>query len=160
MKRCPQCRRRFSDDTLNFCLDDGSPLLPEPDSDPTLISPTVAAPPIPPWTEVPSSPSRSSQRSYRWILLAAVILLAVMLGGAAVAVLYRINKWDSPTQGNASKALPPNSRTKSPNPEQDKAASPNVEPTPAKVPNLSGEWNMVNIIEKTSYPQYSNLRLG
>src|SRR5688572_373106 len=27
MKRCPECRRDYYDDTLSFCLDDGSPLV-------------------------------------------------------------------------------------------------------------------------------------
>jgi pimeloyl-ACP methyl ester carboxylesterase len=27
MKRCPRCGRRYGDETLNFCLDDGSPLV-------------------------------------------------------------------------------------------------------------------------------------
>ncbi len=27
MKRCPQCSREYTDESLNFCLDDGSPLL-------------------------------------------------------------------------------------------------------------------------------------
>src|SRR5687767_3855267 len=27
MKRCPECRRDYFDDTLSFCLDDGSPLV-------------------------------------------------------------------------------------------------------------------------------------
>ena len=26
MKRCPECRRNYADETLNFCLDDGAPL--------------------------------------------------------------------------------------------------------------------------------------
>jgi ketosteroid isomerase-like protein len=26
MKRCPTCQRRYTDDTLNFCLEDGAPL--------------------------------------------------------------------------------------------------------------------------------------
>ena len=30
MKRCPECRRDFYDDTLSFCLDDGTPLLDGP----------------------------------------------------------------------------------------------------------------------------------
>lgn len=30
MKRCPECRRDYTDETLNFCLDDGSPLLEGP----------------------------------------------------------------------------------------------------------------------------------
>jgi len=32
MKRCPECRRDYFDDTLNFCLDDGTPLLAGPAS--------------------------------------------------------------------------------------------------------------------------------
>lgn len=30
MKRCPQCRRDYYDDTLLYCLDDGSALLEGP----------------------------------------------------------------------------------------------------------------------------------
>ena len=157
MKRCSQCRRRYSDESLNFCLDDGSPLAAEPDSDPTLISPTVASPSTAPWTGVPPSASQVPQSSRRLILFAAVILLAIMLGGAAVAFLYRINKWDS-SNGNTSKARE-SQETKSPKPEQDKSL-PKIEPTPAKPPNLSGEWRMVNTIERTSYPAYANLRLS
>ncbi|HEX8920000.1 MAG TPA: hypothetical protein VF766_00895, partial [Pyrinomonadaceae bacterium] len=26
MKRCPTCQRSYADETLNFCLEDGSPL--------------------------------------------------------------------------------------------------------------------------------------
>ncbi|MCA1589457.1 MAG: hypothetical protein LC734_03510, partial [Acidobacteria bacterium] len=32
MKRCPECRRDYYDDTLSFCLDDGSALLEGPSS--------------------------------------------------------------------------------------------------------------------------------
>src|SRR5678815_1268022 len=32
MKRCPQCGRNYSDETLNFCLDDGVALLDGPSS--------------------------------------------------------------------------------------------------------------------------------
>src|SRR6187402_623969 len=30
MKRCPECRRDYTDETLNFCLDDGATLLDGP----------------------------------------------------------------------------------------------------------------------------------
>src|SRR4026207_715635 len=30
MKRCPECRRDYTDETLNFCLDDGATLLAGP----------------------------------------------------------------------------------------------------------------------------------
>lgn len=43
MKQCPQCKRRYADDSLNFCLDDGAVLAPvsgsqsSRDSDATLV---------------------------------------------------------------------------------------------------------------------------
>jgi hypothetical protein len=47
VKRCPNCNRTFNDDTLSFCLEDGTPLLserPSPDSEVTLVSPAPATP--------------------------------------------------------------------------------------------------------------------
>jgi hypothetical protein len=47
VKRCPNCNRTFNDDTLSFCLDDGTPLVGEPqspDSEVTLVSPAPATP--------------------------------------------------------------------------------------------------------------------
>lgn len=44
MKHCPTCQRTFEDDSLSYCLDDGTPLAAEnsrrPDSDETLVTPT------------------------------------------------------------------------------------------------------------------------
>jgi cytoskeletal protein RodZ len=156
MKRCPQCRRRYSDDSLNFCLDDGSTLLAQPDSEPTLISPTLAAPPA----RITASPSQSSTSSHRWVLLLVIVLLAVMLGGGAVALLYRINKWDSPNDERTSKTSPATPEIKPSESAPDKWNRPSPTPAPTRAPNLSGEWNMVNTIETTSFPQYANLRLG
>ncbi len=34
MKRCPECRRDYYDDTLLYCLDDGNALLEGPRSEP------------------------------------------------------------------------------------------------------------------------------
>jgi hypothetical protein len=41
MKRCPECRRDYYDDTLNFCMDDGMQLVDGPGADnvPTVILP-------------------------------------------------------------------------------------------------------------------------
>src|SRR4051812_6062653 len=32
MKRCPECRRSYADETLNYCLDDGAALVDGPAS--------------------------------------------------------------------------------------------------------------------------------
>jgi hypothetical protein len=156
MKRCPSCKRRYSDDSLNFCLDDGSTLFAEPDSEPTLIAPTVASTPA----RITSSPSQSSTPSRWWFLLAIIVLLAVMLGGGAVALLYRINKWDSPNDERTSKTSPATPETKPSEGTPGKLSHPSPTPVPAKAPDLSGKWNMVNTIERTSYPAYTNLRMG
>jgi hypothetical protein len=38
MKICPVCRKTYSDDGLNFCLDDGSVLtIPASDAPPTMV---------------------------------------------------------------------------------------------------------------------------
>ena len=157
MKRCPSCRRRYSDDSLNFCLDDGSTLLAEPVSDPTLISPTMAAPLTP--ARITSSPSQSPTPSHRWVLLAVIVLLAVLLGGGAVALLYRINKWDSPNVERTSTTSPA-METKPSEEAPGKSSHPSSTPVPIRTPDLSGKWNMVNTIETTSYPAYTNLRMG
>lgn len=48
MKRCPVCKRTFDDDTLSFCLEDGTPLVRDSagraDSQETLVSPSPSAP--------------------------------------------------------------------------------------------------------------------
>lgn len=50
MKRCPTCNQTFADDTLSFCLEDGTPLVAERpttrDSDATLVSPSAEQPTI------------------------------------------------------------------------------------------------------------------
>jgi len=44
MKSCPTCRRTFEDDSLAYCLDDGTPLTaevsPRPDSQETIVTPS------------------------------------------------------------------------------------------------------------------------
>lgn len=152
MKQCRQCRRTY-DDSLSFCLDDGSPLFSAADSDPTLVSPKFASPSFLPGT-IQTSPV--AQGSSRGVLLAAIVLLAVILGAGGVVLLYRLNKWDSPTERSTSPSSPTQERRSSASPR----TSPSVEPSPAEVQNLAGEWSMVNTIENTSYPRYLNLRLG
>ena len=155
MKQCSKCGRSFGDDSLNFCLDDGSPLLTEPVSEPTLISPTIAAYAPAARSTIASDSAQRPHSSYRLPLFAGIVLVAMLLGGAAVAFLYQINKWDSPRNANSMVySATPVSKPSRP------LASPTVEGKPAATPNLSGEWNLVNTIERTSYPAYTNLRLG
>jgi hypothetical protein len=94
------------------------------------------------------------------MLLTVIVLLAVMLGGGGVALLYRINGWDSPNVERKSTTSPATSETKPSEDAPGKSNHPSPTPVPAKTPNLSGEWNIVNTIERTSYPAFANLRIG
>src|SRR4029453_12958471 len=46
MKRCPTCQRTFEDDSLSYCLDDGTPLTAEdsrrPESEETIVTPSTS----------------------------------------------------------------------------------------------------------------------
>lgn len=64
MKRCPTCQRTYADDSLTFCLDDGTPLAASDQFDPgaTLIDPgaTLVMP-----DSRATSPARPPAETYR-----------------------------------------------------------------------------------------------
>src|SRR5258708_28341657 len=89
MKSCPKCKRKYDDDTLSFCLDDGSPLFDARDSAapatailPGRGAPTLKAsgPTVPSFRA--SDPGPSVERVARPsnpLLTAGVIAIAVLL---------------------------------------------------------------------------------
>lgn len=101
MKRCPKCKRSYEDDTLRFCLEDGSPLFDERDSNapateilPARGTPTLksSGPTVPSYQNAGEMQPRESEgRSSNPILTVGVIAIAVLLlalvGIAAVFVL-------------------------------------------------------------------------
>lgn len=113
MKYCPQCKRTYSDDSLRFCLDDGTVLARDPNA--TLpygpatydaVPPTeVFSSPAPPARQTPTissslRPERPSEagagsRSSNPILTAGVISIAVLLlilTAVGVAFVYKYGK--------------------------------------------------------------------
>src|SRR5436190_23810912 len=86
MLRCPKCNRQYNDDTLRFCLEDGSPLAPTmreeapateilPRAQPTLRS---SAPTVPSYQNPPSlAPSETRQTNP--LLTGGVIAIALLL---------------------------------------------------------------------------------
>src|SRR5687768_3071907 len=87
MKRCPECRRDYTDETLNFCLDDGAALLDGPGSEfgasdtPTAVLHTVDLPSERPTLRDTSvEHAAGSGSSTKWIVGAAV--LALIAAGA------------------------------------------------------------------------------
>jgi hypothetical protein len=132
MKSCPSCNRTYSDDTITFCLVDGSVLsapydpnqtrrIPEPrttqaaateilpsassGSRPPLQSTIrVPAPSVPPMYSQPTNIGDSPQRNIvPWLLVAAAIVIVGIVGMAAVVMLRLVkNEPSSRIQSSSS----------------------------------------------------------
>ena len=142
MKRCPKCNRQYTDETLRFCLEDGSPLFSAHDSNApaTEIMPPRGGPTLK--SSGPTVPSYlsgggigSEQRVVRQtnpLLTAGVIAIAVLLlalvGIAAFFVLRQsggnesaqANQGPSPSPGNRG-----NQKTPQATPSSDEISSTN-----------------------------------
>src|ERR1043165_6485932 len=57
MKRCPTCNRTYTDTSLNFCLEDGTPLSTDPDLNATIRYPAARDTAEPPPTEIYHPPT-------------------------------------------------------------------------------------------------------
>jgi len=100
VKRCPTCSRSFDDDTLSFCLEDGTPLVRDSalraDSQETLVSPSPTMPTmvsgLPPTVPYPQLPGKNrfdvpvaqSRRTWPWVVAILAILFLVI---AAVVIM-------------------------------------------------------------------------
>lgn len=95
MKTCPTCQSQFTDDTLSFCLQDGTPLVPSGSAPTvsfseheTLVASRPTNPPMHGFdrrTEELAAPTRS-----RFLIFAVVFLSIVLLAfvGVGVWILY------------------------------------------------------------------------
>ena len=102
MKRCPTCNRTYTDETLRFCLDDGTPLTaPDQLSTPTvIIEPPPTVPyragrgtvnqPQRPWTPPPPKPKR---KVWPWVLGGLVVVF--ILGSSFILLLIGLNSLGS-----------------------------------------------------------------
>jgi hypothetical protein len=111
MKICPRCQKTYTDDNLNFCLEDGSVLsvhtagAPMADTmlmnEPRPTQPQPQAQQPPGWNVAPQQPppqypgqppKKKSSKAWIWIVL---ILLGAMLlcgGGAAALIFWAANQ--------------------------------------------------------------------
>ena len=105
MKRCPTCKRIFTDPKLSFCTDDGTPLATVVDDpgEETLVSPsagvarhddeqTTTSRESPPAYQPPGSPlppkQAAKRKAWPWVVgILAVLLIAIAGLGIAAAVL-------------------------------------------------------------------------
>ena len=109
MKICPRCQRTYTDDNLNFCLDDGVVLhqagapaeppatvfMPQPPStNPQVAQRSQQSPPTQPtiqptWNTAPQQyggPQKKSSKAWIWVLL--VLGLVVLLCGGGLVGLF------------------------------------------------------------------------
>ena len=128
MKRCPTCNRTYTDVSLNFCLEDGTPLTGDvPGVDPNATvrypaardtaepppteiyrpatqptpTPRPAPPPPPPppqWSPTPTQPPRAKSNAVWWILGGLAAL--VVIGVGLVVMIIALASLGSNTNGN------------------------------------------------------------
>lgn len=117
MKLCPTCKRSFDDDSLSFCLEDGTPLIRDSggraDSQETLVSPAPFVPPMesratpPPTQTYGQLPGKATvnasgfnlppqqayapqpkQRSKLPLVLGILAIVFIVLGGIVAAAIF------------------------------------------------------------------------
>lgn len=130
MKRCPTCKKTFTDRNLSFCIDDGTPLLPveevpeRTDEEITVVSSTGSrsdnprqnadAAYQPPGSYVPpgAPPSKTSNRkTWPWVV-GIIVLLLLALAGLGIAAATFI---PSILRGSNENAASSNSNGRQPN---------------------------------------------
>jgi hypothetical protein len=150
MKQCPTCKRTFNDETLTYCLADGSLLSAPYDPDATQRLP-LARPTEAPPTEVSQSQSyraeqtRPANNALPSYLIVA--LLALLVGGGAVA-LFKFGGKETPStqpssQAPAATATPTPQQQRSPKEEtktEQKSPSASSTLTANAVNNLIDRW--------------------
>jgi F5/8 type C domain-containing protein len=120
MKRCPKCQRSYDDDSLRFCLEDGTSLATltrEVDPPPTAIlsreTPTQksSAPTIPSYPNLNVVPVATPARQSNSILTAGVIVIALLLLAlVGIAAFYVIKQPGSSESTGVSPASSPSAK--------------------------------------------------
>lgn len=99
MKRCPKCHRAYEDDTLRFCLEDGSPLFDARDSDapateilPARGTPTLRStgPTVPSYQNVsgPAPEIREPRSSNPVLTFGVIAIVCLLLALVAIAGFF------------------------------------------------------------------------
>jgi hypothetical protein len=115
LKRCPSCNHTYEDQTLSFCLEDGTPLVHvsagRADSQETLVSPSFPAPSPRSSSELPATqvygqlpgtaansgsqfqppavqpyaPVQKPRRTWLWVI--AILIMVFVIGGIVIAAI-------------------------------------------------------------------------
>ena len=151
MKRCPKCKRKYDDETLRFCLEDGTPLFDARDSEapateimpargvPTLRSSGPTTPTFPTGGAAPSSDRVAAPTNPLLTggVIAIALLLLVLVGIVAFFVIRQSGGNQSATADNRGSSPPVKEGPVSPNnagPKSDKPGDPDRQTSPDSQP--------------------------
>ena len=91
MKSCPTCKKTFTDPTLSYCIDDGTPLVStgDYDDDPADVGsgPDTGWNP-PPYQPPGYQPPGEKRRTWPWIVGLFGVLLLVLVGASIAAAIF------------------------------------------------------------------------
>jgi len=129
MKRCPKCQRSYNDDSLRFCLEDGTSLATitrEAEPPPTAIlsreTPTQksSAPTIPSYPNLNVAPATAEPtRQSNSILTAGVIVIALLLLAlVGIAAFYVIKQSGSSESAQVNPSSSPTAKPAAPSSEK------------------------------------------
>src|SRR6476661_7565421 len=125
MKQCPACRSQYTDDTLKFCLQDGTPLesIGDPGETETVVSHRVlpTSPVMPVGPAIVAAPARKQNTG----LIVAITVMTTLLLFGLIAGAYYIS-----TRGRREEAARVNV-----NAAPYTAVNENVRPTPSITPS-------------------------
>lgn len=104
MKVCPQCQKVYTDETLNFCLDDGSVLIKQTSTSIDALETLVINQPNPTkfnqplgteqdWTKTPRYQPNSGGNSKTWLWVLGILVGLVLVCGGGATVLAIIGMW-------------------------------------------------------------------
>jgi len=164
MKRCPTCSKTFTDQSLSYCIDDGTPLvaLPEDDELTDFGRGSEDSRWNPPAYQPPSyvAPSGGKRRTWPWVvgIVGVLLLFLVAFTVAAVVLIPRMIKKANPvvvsnSNSNANNAVNNNANsaaervpeTTNSNSETSSAAPTDKEVVLAQLRDLENEWTVANI---------------
>ncbi len=169
MKRCPKCNRQYNDDTLRFCLEDGTLLTaitrdanpPATEILPSPVAPTQksSVPTIPSYLSGGAAPQADARRSSPILTVGVVVialLLLALVGVAAFFVFRQTRSNDSATATPQSspviknKSSPAPSRPASETPDDRDQPTPQSQ-TPLKITASASSVRMA-VQANTYYP--------
>ena len=122
MKQCPTCRTTYTDETLKFCLADGSTLVDLGSEAETFVRPGVRVDVSPPtYPTVPTSTPAPAKGSPVLKIVIAIIVVGFLglLGLGAAGALFYMNSGGSNVAVASSTPTPVPTRTPSPSPTPD-----------------------------------------